>query len=377
MAQESKKRRWKKRLRAEDGGRPNRLLIACVRAFLFVYFLRFRLFIDKSDIAGLKPPYILVGNHASNLDAFLVARSLHPGRMNYVTSAFFYRFRVLRYLLRKVGAIPKAHTQKDLSSLRMMMQALKEARILMIFPEGRRSLNGTGSRFTEALAKFVKRSAVPVVAVRIKGSYLAWPRWARRVRPGPIQLRYSQVFTPEEIQAATIPQLHEGMLRALHFNDYEADSGSECHYRARRPADHLHDLLHVCPDCLAEMAITGEGDMVSCPLCGARARLLSTGKFQRIAGKDAAWPDVPAWFRLQRDVLADKMRDPAFVLRFPVCLRRTRERPDSPMRTIGNGEAVLDREGVRFLGDAATGHFTVFLSHAGAGHAAGFHWKVL
>jgi 1-acyl-sn-glycerol-3-phosphate acyltransferase len=359
MEQESGKRGRRMSLQATDGGRPNRLLIAGVRAFLFLYFLRFRLSMDKSAIAGLKPPYILIGNHASNLDAFLVARALHPGRMNYVTSAFFYRFRVLRVLLRKAGAIPKAHSQKDLSSLRMMMKSLKEQRILMIFPEGRRSLDGTGSRFAEALAKFVKRSGVPVVAVHIDGSYLAWPRWARKVRPGPIRIRFSRVFMPEDIKTAGIDQLHEGMMQALRFNDYEAVAESDARYRARNPADHLQELLHVCPDCLAEMVITGEGDRVVCTACGASAGLLPTGRFQRISGKAEAWPDVPAWFRLQRAVLAEKMRDPAFALRMPVCLRRTETSPDSPMRTIGSGEAVLDREGLRFLGDEATGHFTV------------------
>lgn len=337
-----------------DGGVPNRFLLAGIRIFLFLYFLRFRLVVDRSEMVGIKPPYILMGNHGSNLDAFLVARCLKPYRMNYVTSAFFYRFGLLRVLLRCAGAIPKARTQKDLKALRLMMQTLSSGRILMVFPEGRRSMDGTGSRFTEAMAKLAKRSGVPVVVAHIEGSYLSWPRWATHARPGTVTLRLYPLWMPEALKTASVTEIHQRMHEALRFDDYAGLRGSAGvaapRYRCRKPAQNIQWLLHACPDCREEMVIRGEGNTVVCTACGARAEMRSTGALQRISGKDAPWPDVPAWFTLQRAILAEKMRDPHFSLESPVFVSRTESSPDSAMRALGMGVARLSMEGMTVVG---------------------------
>ena len=359
-----------------DGGCPNAFLVAGVRIFLFFYFLRFRLRIDRSALKGLKKPYILIANHGSNLDAFLIGRCLNPYHMNFVSSAFFYRFPLPRFLLGCMGAIPKSHSLKDLKALRMMMQSLSAGRILMVFPEGRRSMAGTGSRFSEAMAKFVKRSGVPVVAAHISGSYLAWPRWADHARPGPITIRFSRVLTPDELETASLQDIQERMLAALAFNDYEGiakennltgsiqtDASASpllaaqtpYEYRCKRPADNMHWLLHTCPDCLEELAMSGEGDRVRCTRCGALAQLLPTGALLRIAGKGNSWPTVPAWFNLQRKVLADKMEDESFVLMAQGQLSRTEAAPDSPMRPVSTGMACLSRKELTFTGAGAEG----------------------
>lgn len=342
-----------------DGGCPDAFLVSGVRIFLFFYFLRFRLRIDRSALKGLKQPYILIANHGSSLDAFLIGRCLNPYHMNFVSSAFFYRFPLPRFLLGCMGAIPKSHSLKDLKALRMMMQSLSAGRILMVFPEGRRSMAGTGSRFSEAMAKFVKRSAVPVVAAHISGSYLAWPRWADKARPGPVSIRFSRVLMPDELETASLQSIQERMLSALTFNDYEEIAQTKNHNWCKRPADNMHWLLHTCPDCLEEQSMTGEGDRVRCARCGAQAQLLPTGMLRRIAGKGDSWPSVPEWFNLQRSVLADKMKDESFVLMAPGQLSRTEATPDSPMRPVASGMACLSRKELTFTGAGAEGELQV------------------
>ena len=331
-----------------DGGRPAPLLAHAVRGFLRLWFLPYRLHVDRTGIRGLKPPYILIVNHPSNLDAFIVARCLPACTANYVASAYFYRYPLLRFLLGRVGAIPKLHSTKDLNALRLMRGVLAHGRILVVFPEGRRSLEGRGSRFSEALAKFAKKSGVPVVAASIRGSYHAWPRWSKTPRPAPVSIRFTTVMTPVMLAAQPVEAIHLRMLDALRFNEYDHLPHDGGHYRWRKPAAHIEWLLHLCPDCGRDLAIRGERRTMTCRFCGASAVFGRDGSLQRRSGVPEPWPQVPAWFDRQRAGLAERMRDEAFCLLEPGTLLRMAEPPKATMVFYGSGSLRLTRDGLTF-----------------------------
>jgi len=346
------RRKTRKREGHVDGGRPAPLLAHATRGFLRLWFLPYRLKIDRTGIRGLKPPFILIVNHPSNLDAFIVARSLPACAANYVASAYFYRYPILRFLLGRIGAIPKLHSAKDLNSLRLMRGVLTHGRILVVFPEGRRSLEGRGSRFSEALAKFAKKSGVPVVAAKIQGSYHAWPRWSKTPRPAPVSICFATVMTPDEIAAQPVEAINTRMLDALRFNEYDHLPAVGGHYRWRKPAEHIEWLLHHCPDCGCDLAMRGDRRTVTCRFCGAAAAFDRIGQLERLAGKPEPWPQVPAWFDRQRASLAERMQSDAFFLDEPGTLLRMAEPPKASMVFYGTGAAHLTREGLTFEAQA-------------------------
>ena len=360
----TKERPLRRREGHVDGGRPAPLLTHAVRGFLRLWFLPYRLQIDRTGIQGLKPPYILIVNHPSNLDAFLVEQCLPACSSNYLASAYFYRFPILRFLLGRVGAIPKLHSAKDLNALRLMRGALNHGRILVVFPEGRRSLEGRGSRFSEALAKFAKKSGVPVVAAVITGSYHAWPRWSRTPRPAPVSIRLSTVMTTEAIAAASTEDIHERMLAALRFDEFAVMPRSGGPYRWRKPAEHIEWLLHLCPDCGRDLAITGEGRTATCRYCGAAAAFDRFGKLVRTSGQGAAWPQVPAWFDRQRADLATRMQAASFCLTESGTMLRMAPPPKTSMQFYGTGTARLTRDGLTFEEQAGQGAAPVFFPMA-------------
>ena len=334
------------------GGSPDFLLILLVRIFLWFWFLRFNLKYDKSGLKGCKRPYILIANHPSTLDAFLIARGVNPLHTNYVASQSFFRVPILKFLLGRVGAIPKAHTQKDIQSLRLMMKALAAGRVLMVCPEGRRSLDGTGSRFTDAMAKFVKKTGLPVVAAMISGTYLAWPRWADQAHPLPLTVSFRKILEPAELSILTVSEIHERMLDALRFDEFRAGRETRNGGRNHCLAEKIERLLHLCPCCGKWEAIKGRENSIICQYCGASAIMEPEGTIRRVSGSLAQWPQVPAWYALQRDAMSEAMRDPAFLIEAGVsCLNCTTD-PGKPLVPMGPGHVSLGRKGLHYLGQA-------------------------
>ncbi len=61
---------------------------------------------------------------------------------------------------------------------------------------------------------------------------------------------------------------------------------------------------------------------------------------------------MPSWYKLQRNAMAQAMKDPDFrVEAYVSCLNRA-EDPGKPLKSLGPGYAVLGREGLRFSGQA-------------------------
>ncbi len=343
------KKKEKKRDRG-FGGKPSALLAFSVRTFLFFWFARYAPKYDRTALKGLKGPYILLANHPSNLDAFLVGRGINPMRTNYVASQFFFRFPILKFLLGRIGAIPKSHSVKDIQSLRLMLKSLAAGRVLVVYPEGRRSMDGRGSRFSESMAKMAKKSGLPVVAARLTGPYLAWPRWADRPGVGPLSVSFERILEPAELASLSVQEIHLRMREALRFDEYAANRREGRKYRAKDRTGKIERLLHLCPDCGAWEAIEGHLDHIGCMRCGASAAMDATGFIARMSGKPVAWPQVPEWFAVQRAAMVDSMRDPGFRIEAGVTALGRAIDPNRPMETVGSGSAVLGREGLDFIG---------------------------
>src|SRR6056297_1047970 len=115
------------------------------RMRLFVLFLmkkylfnRFDINVEKNDTLDLKPPYLLLSNHTNNWDPFLI-NILLDKPITYVTNIEFFRKKSTRYLLKFAGAIPIVKFMKGTSTIKKIIEAKKDKKIIGIFPEGRRN----------------------------------------------------------------------------------------------------------------------------------------------------------------------------------------------------------------------------------------------
>jgi 1-acyl-sn-glycerol-3-phosphate acyltransferase len=80
---------------------------------------------------------------------------------------------------------------------------LRHGRVLILYPEGERSIDGAPKTFKKGAAILSIHNQVPIVPVAIEGFYEAWPRGKRFQKFAPLQIRFGEpIYPPPESEAS-------------------------------------------------------------------------------------------------------------------------------------------------------------------------------
>jgi long-chain acyl-CoA synthetase len=147
-----------------------------IYAFAWI-FLGFR--VRGLEHLPAKGPYLICPNHQSYIDGFLLGAAL-PYRIQrhvfIVGSSEYFETRVTRWFARIVRLIPVDPDTNLLRAMRVGAQGLRDGRILMLFPEGERSIDRDVKRFKKGAAILSSNIDAPIVPIAIEGAYDVWPR---------------------------------------------------------------------------------------------------------------------------------------------------------------------------------------------------------
>lgn len=129
-------------------------------------------------------PLILAANHASNADGVVVGGWLTPAlgrRIHWLGKKEMVEWPVLGPIVRSGGVHPVDRGAADIEAFRTAQRILEAGHVLMVFPEGTRSPDGTLQRPRDGLAILALRTGSPIAPIGIAGSHRAWPkgRWPR------------------------------------------------------------------------------------------------------------------------------------------------------------------------------------------------------
>jgi 1-acyl-sn-glycerol-3-phosphate acyltransferase len=146
-------------------------------------------------------PYVLVSNHASHLDALVLASivswRLQSNVFPVAAGDTFFATRiggVLSALL--INALPVWRDRASAHGLADLRDRLsQEQPIYIIFPEGTRTRDGQMGRFRAGIGMLIAESPVPVVPCFITGTFQAMPHHRRFPRPGKIRLKIGTPIT--------------------------------------------------------------------------------------------------------------------------------------------------------------------------------------
>lgn len=139
-----------------------RFLLGCYFRLRYSYQYTF-----KTDASIFHGPLLIASNHQTNWDPFLIHSAI-PVHMAFMAKEELFKIPILNWIMKKEGVIPvKRGGSGDRQAIRDMLQALEEKRILGIFPEGTRSLNGELQPFQPGMAMMATRSGSPVLPVWI------------------------------------------------------------------------------------------------------------------------------------------------------------------------------------------------------------------
>lgn len=130
------------------------------------------------------PPYIIVPNHGSEIDAVVLGASL-PIQLTYLAARELERFPLLFRIIRWFDPVFVRRGLGDVGSVKACIARLRRGDVLVIFPEGRVVQGDEFGPLHPGAAFVALRAGVPVVPVALIGITRMWPlgaRWPRRSR---------------------------------------------------------------------------------------------------------------------------------------------------------------------------------------------------
>ena len=79
--------------------------------------------------------------------------------------------------------------------------------MLLIFPEGTRTRDGTSGELKPGFLALARRSKVPLLPVVVDGAFDSWPKWNMVPGVAVIHVRFAEPLSPEEMSQLDDEQL--------------------------------------------------------------------------------------------------------------------------------------------------------------------------
>lgn len=193
-------------VRAEiaEGNKPWAIAVSFLshKILRLVFRLLCRLRVHGLNHVPDRGPCLITPNHASYIDGFAIGAVL-PFRLvrrlsflgfqqffqNPITAMFGKAYRVI-------------HVDADtylFQALRAAAYVLRQGELLCIFPEGARSIDGQIKPFKKGVSILAKELNLPLLPVRILGSFEIWPRGKWFPRPHLLTIIFGPPVTVEEL----------------------------------------------------------------------------------------------------------------------------------------------------------------------------------
>lgn len=253
-----------------------------VRMTLGVWILvRYRVRAENGRILRrLKPPYLVLANHTSVWDPFMV-NILVPHPIHYVVSDATFRSSLVSFGLSLVGGIPKTKAMSDMDSIKNIMRVRNQGGIIGIFPEGQNTWDGHTLPLVHSTAKLAKLLKIPVVVARVAGAYFSKPRWSKRRRRGRVTIRFDLAFTAEELRTTPVEEIDGRIVALLTHNEFDYNRAAGVRFLGTDRAEYLERALFVCPACRSIGTLRSHGNTLGCRSCGYSVHYTLRGTFRR------------------------------------------------------------------------------------------------
>lgn len=295
----------------------SRLLRATYGLWLHLFF-RVR-GLNAQAAKALKPPFVLVSNHVTVLDPFILSTFLRVP-VYWITSDGNMRSRIMRALLRLVGSIPKSKFIPDIETVNWTVEVIRRrGGVVGIFPEGEQTWDGTTRPLIASTAKLLKLLKVPVLSAVIRGGYSSLPRWTSARRRGRIEVEFRLAFSPQELKALSVDEIRLKLDQALSHDEIAWQKSSRVPFKALRKAEHVELALFMCPRCESVGSLRSTGARLNCQACGMALKLDVFGRIRVRKGEAPVFSNIRDWNRWQALTFESRIR------------REASARPDRPI----------------------------------------------
>jgi long-chain acyl-CoA synthetase len=208
---------WKAILQ-EQPDDPDVLALAKARPFSEAFFYlatrvllifardRFHLQVRGLEKLPAKMPYIICSNHQSYLDPLILDSALPwPVFRNMfaVGTSDIFGSPVMRRLARVLRVVVVDPDANLIPAMRAGAFGLRLGRVLILYPEGERSIDGRPRVFKKGAAILSIHLQEPIVPVAIDGFFESWPRSRKFQKFAPLKIAFGDaIYPPPESEAS-------------------------------------------------------------------------------------------------------------------------------------------------------------------------------
>ncbi len=149
-----------------------------------------------------KGPYIIAPNHVSYADAPLVMASIPwsiGSQTFFLGHTMYFGGPVTSRISRVIHVIPVDMETRLHSALQLSAYVLRSGKILCVFPEGTRSLDGGTKEFKKGVGIIAKELNVPIIPAAIRGTFEMLPPDRMFPRPAKVNVSFGKPIHPKEM----------------------------------------------------------------------------------------------------------------------------------------------------------------------------------
>jgi long-chain acyl-CoA synthetase len=163
--------------------KPHAISAACWFVVLKLVYLSAKV-LYRLEVTGMEKipangPFILSSNHQSYIDPAILGAILpwkHFYNLFSVGTSEIFGKGIMHWLARQLRVIVLDPDANLVPAMKAGAYGLRNNKILILYPEGERSLDGSPKRFKKGAAILSTHLQVPIVPIAIEGFYDAWPR---------------------------------------------------------------------------------------------------------------------------------------------------------------------------------------------------------
>ena len=326
--------------RAKIPPRQNLFFMPLIWLFCKITTSKYHLKIDKHNMEGIKPPFLVYGSHNSFMDFFVSPLALMPYRANYISELEgFENFG--EWIYRQVGCLGTRKFINDRYLIKNIGRVIKRGDIMVIYPEARYANVGTNSNLAPSIAKLAKMLKVPVVTLNMQGNYLQQPIWNLKERKGArLHADLTCVVKADEIDNLSIDEIMERISKELTYDEYRYQLDNKIVIDDPWRAEGLHYPLYRCRSCGRDHVMRSEGTRLFCSECGDTYEMDELGQLISKTGEKIHIPD---WYEWQRKTVLEELDNGTYRLDIPV---RVEALPNAVnFVDCGEGRLIHDQNG--------------------------------
>ncbi len=159
----------------------------------------FKLRVEGAENLPDTGPYMICPNHLSYLDGLFFVSAFPQAvfdRVFFLGYSEYFHKGFKKKAAQWLHIVPLDPDTYLIRALRAGAMGLRQGRILCIFPEGARSVDGEIKPFRHGASILAREANLPVVPAAIAGTFEVWPRHRRRIQFHPVRIVFGKPMQP-------------------------------------------------------------------------------------------------------------------------------------------------------------------------------------